>query len=73
MTHSIEIKTDSHTTTEVTVLPPSFDWKLNTRSWLTSTLDNVKIKLGTGKELQPSRVLYIGPIKRLNDYYAPRA
>jgi hypothetical protein len=29
--------------------------------------------LGSGKELLPSRVLYIGPIKRLNDYYAPRA
>jgi hypothetical protein len=29
--------------------------------------------LGSGKEPQPSRVLYIGPSKRLNDYYAPRA
>jgi hypothetical protein len=31
------------------------------------------MKLGSGKELQPSRVLYIGPSKRLNDYYTPRA
>jgi hypothetical protein len=29
--------------------------------------------LGSGKKLHPSRVLYIGPSKRLNDYYAPRA
>jgi hypothetical protein len=28
--------------------------------------------LGSGKDLQPSMVLYIGPSKRLNDYYAPR-
>jgi hypothetical protein len=34
---------------------------------------NAKMKLGSGKESQPSRVLYIGPSKRLNDYYAPRA
>jgi hypothetical protein len=31
------------------------------------------MKLGSGKEPQPSRVLYIGPSKRLNDYYAPMA
>jgi hypothetical protein len=34
---------------------------------------NAKMKLGSDKEPQPSRVLYIGPSKRLNDYYAPRA
>jgi hypothetical protein len=34
---------------------------------------NTKMKLESGKELYPSRVLYIGPSKRLNDYYAPRA
>jgi hypothetical protein len=28
---------------------------------------NSKMKLGSGKELQPSRVLYIGPSKRLNE------
>jgi hypothetical protein len=28
------------------------------------------MKLGSGKELQSSRVLYIG--KKLDDYYAPR-
>jgi hypothetical protein len=27
------------------------------------------MKLGSDKEPQPSRVLYIGPSKRLNDYY----
>jgi hypothetical protein len=31
------------------------------------------MKLGSGKEPQPSRVLYIGSSKGLNDYYAPRA
>jgi hypothetical protein len=34
---------------------------------------NVRMKLRSGKEPQPSRVLYIGSSKRLNDYYAPRA
>jgi hypothetical protein len=34
---------------------------------------NVRMKLGSGKEPQPSRVLYIGLSKRLNDHYAPRA
>jgi hypothetical protein len=34
---------------------------------------NARMKLGSGKEPQPSRVLYTGPSKRLNDYYAPRA
>jgi hypothetical protein len=33
---------------------------------------NARMKLGSGKEPQPSRVLYIGPSKRLNDYYASR-
>jgi hypothetical protein len=31
---------------------------------------NVKMKLGTDKEPQPYRVLYINLNKRLNDYYA---
>jgi hypothetical protein len=34
---------------------------------------NVKMKLKSGKEPQPSGVLYIGSSKRLNDYYALRA
>jgi hypothetical protein len=33
----------------------------------------VKMKLRSDKKHQPSRVLYIGSSKRLNDYYAPRA
>jgi hypothetical protein len=32
-----------------------------------------EIKLGSGKEPHPSRILFIGPSKRLNDYNAPRA
>jgi hypothetical protein len=31
------------------------------------------MKLESGKEPQPSKILYIGLSKRLNDYYAPRA
>jgi hypothetical protein len=31
---------------------------------------NTRMKLGSGEELQPSRALYIGPSKMLNDYYA---
>jgi hypothetical protein len=31
------------------------------------------MKMGSGKEPQPSRVLYIGSSKSLNNYYAPRA
>jgi hypothetical protein len=34
---------------------------------------NARMKLGSGKEPQPSRVLYIGLSKRLIDYYAPKA
>jgi hypothetical protein len=33
----------------------------------------MKMKLESGNESHPSRVLYIGSNKRLNDYYAPRA
>jgi hypothetical protein len=33
---------------------------------------NTRMKLGSDKEPQPSRVLYIDPSKRLNDYYTPR-
>jgi hypothetical protein len=31
------------------------------------------MKLGSGKEPHPFSVLYVGPSKRLNDYFAPRA
>jgi hypothetical protein len=31
------------------------------------------MKLKSGKEPLPSRVLYIGLSKRLNDYYAPES
>jgi hypothetical protein len=57
---------------EVTVLPPSFLIEIKTKSylWQIFTLDTIKIKLESGKEPQLSRVLYIGPNKRLNDYYA---
>jgi hypothetical protein len=34
---------------------------------------NMRMKLESGKEPQPSRVLYIDSSKRLNDYYTPRA
>jgi hypothetical protein len=47
---------------------------MRSRTWHTNpTLGIAKMKLGSGKKPQLSRVLYIGPIKRLNDYYAPRA
>jgi hypothetical protein len=32
-----------------------------------------KMKLGSGKESHPYKVLFIGSNKRLNDYNAPRA
>jgi hypothetical protein len=32
---------------------------------------NEKIKLKSGNELRPSRILDIDPSKKLNDYYAP--
>jgi hypothetical protein len=62
-----------HTTTDVTGFPPSFDWKLKIEFLAHFYSRNAKIKLGSGKEPHPSRVLYIGPNKRLNDYYAPIA
>jgi hypothetical protein len=43
-----------------------FDWNKN--KFLTHLYSRkYEIKLGSGKEPQPSRVLYIGPSKRLND------
>jgi hypothetical protein len=32
---------------------------------------NYEMKLGRDNEPQPSKILYIGSIKRLNDYYTP--
>jgi hypothetical protein len=61
-----------HTTTEVTALPPSFLIGMK-NSFFDTTLDTTKMKLESGNEPQPSKVLYIGPSKRLNDYYAPMA
>jgi hypothetical protein len=45
--------TTIHITTEVTALPPSFllEWKIG--SWHTSTLNTMKIKLGSDNELHP--------------------
>jgi hypothetical protein len=54
-------------------LPYLIEIKTESCSWHTSTLDTMKIKLGSGKEPQPSRILYIGSSKWLNNYYAPRA
>jgi hypothetical protein len=34
---------------------------------------NLKMKLESGNEPHPYRVLYIDPSKRLNNYYAPMA
>jgi hypothetical protein len=71
---SIKIQHDYTESTEVTALPPSFDLlKEKSCSWHNSTLSIVKMKLESGKEPHPFRVLFIGPSKRLNDYYALRA
>jgi hypothetical protein len=58
---------------EVTALPPSFLIGMKNRFLAHFYSRNSKIKFRSGKEPQPSRILYIGPSKRLNDYYAPRA
>jgi hypothetical protein len=75
MKFSIENQQEYNRSTKVSALPPSFLIGIKTKScpWHTSTLGTMKMKLGSGKEPQPSRILYIGPSKRLNDYYAPRA
>jgi hypothetical protein len=72
---SIDNQQEYNRSTEVTALPPSFLIGIKTKScpWHTSTLGTMKMKLGSGKEPQPSRILYIGPSKMLNDYYTPRA
>jgi hypothetical protein len=66
---SIEVQQDCTRFTEVTALPPLFDWKLKLAHFYSR---KYKIKVGSRKEPQPSRVLYIGSRKKLNDYYAPR-
>jgi hypothetical protein len=55
---------------KVTALLPHLIGIRKTRAWLTSPLETMKQNLRSHKEPQPSRVLYIGPSKRLNDYYA---
>jgi hypothetical protein len=37
-----------------------------------SNLENKNKARRSGKESQPSKVLFISPSKRLKDYYAPR-
>jgi hypothetical protein len=67
----LELKQVYNRSTKVTALPPSFDWNENL---VLGTLHfysrKYEMKLGSGEEPQPSRFLYIGPSKRLNDYYA---
>jgi hypothetical protein len=53
--------------------PPLFDWKLKMCSSLTSTLQMKNEIWEVARSPIHSRVLYIGPNKRLNDYYAPVA
>jgi hypothetical protein len=48
---SIKTEQDSHTTTEVTALPPSFDWKQKSSSWHTNlNLGNAYENCRSGKE-----------------------
>jgi hypothetical protein len=61
-----------HTTTEVTVLPSSFYYWNGNKFLAHFYCRKYEIKLGSGKESHPSRMLYIGPSKRLNDYYGSR-
>jgi hypothetical protein len=55
---------------EVTSVPRSFDLKTKNMFFTHFYFKKYKIKLGSGKEFQSSRVLYIDLSKRLNDYYA---
>jgi hypothetical protein len=58
---------------EVTALPPSFDY-FNINEFLAHFYSRkYEMILESGKEPHPPRVLFIGPRKRLNDYYAPMA
>jgi hypothetical protein len=58
-----------HATTEVTVLPASFDyWERKSSSWHTNPYLRSAYEIWrTDKEPHPSRVLFIGPSKRLKD------
>jgi hypothetical protein len=47
--------------------------EIKIRSCFTSIIVNAKMILGSEKKLQSSMVLYIGPSKKVNDYYTPRA
>jgi hypothetical protein len=58
---------------EVTVLPPLFYGKLKIEFLTHFYSRKCEMKLKSGNEPQPSRILYIGLTKRLNDYYAPMA
>jgi hypothetical protein len=53
--------------------PPSLPHLIGTKIWVLGSLllYECEMKLGSGNELHPSRVLYIGPTKMLNNYYAP--
>jgi hypothetical protein len=55
---------------EVTALLPSFLIGIKNKFLTHLYSRKYEMKLGSGKEPQPSRLLYIGPSKRLNDYYA---
>jgi hypothetical protein len=62
----IELKQNSYTT-DVTVLPPSFNLKLLIEFLAHFYSRKCEMKLVSGKELHPSRVSDIGPTKMLND------
>jgi hypothetical protein len=72
-TFSIEEQLEDNRSTEVTTLHSSFDWnKKNYKLFMAHFYSRkYEMMLESGKEPHPSRVLYIGPNKRLNDYYAP--
>jgi hypothetical protein len=62
---------DSHTITDVT-LPLSFDsWNKKTGSWPTLlNLRNENEVSRSGKEHQPTKIIFICSSKRLKDHYA---
>jgi hypothetical protein len=67
---SINDQQDYNESVEVTVPLPHL---IETKNYFLTHFYtmNVKIKMGSGKEPYPYRILYIGLSKRLNDYYAP--
>jgi hypothetical protein len=65
----MEIQQDSH---ETGMSPPSLPhliyWKRKMSSWHTNPKLEMHMKFWrSGKDLHPSRILFIGPSKRLND------